>query len=68
MPLQLPLSVVSVEPTWTVPVMVGGSVFDGAEASVITAVGAEVASAGPSAFSAVTVTRRVWPMSSCWSW
>src|SRR5579862_8259252 len=69
-PLQAPLSAVSVWPSWVVPEIVGGDVFvtltvvaAAGVAAVATAVATEVTEIVPSALVAVTTTRRVLPMS-----
>ena len=68
--LHVPFEAVSVEPTATVPEIDGSAVFTGALAAgaETTVVGAEVAGADPSAFVAVTVTRRVVPTSAACTW
>lgn len=66
MPVQVPLSAVSVWPSWAVPEIVGGDVLAGlavVAAAVATAVAAEVAVTVPSAFLAVTTKRSVLPTS-----
>ncbi len=61
-PAQLPVAAVSVFPSLVSPLVVGGEVFTGAPA-VIVAVWALFAALLAAAFSAVTVTRSVSPIS-----
>src|SRR5688572_20640643 len=63
-PLHVPSSAVSSSPTRAVPEIVGRDVFRGAPPPVTRAVASERALAAPSAFTAVTRTRIVWPTSS----
>src|SRR5262249_26222818 len=58
-PDQVPGFAVSVSPCLATPAIVGGDVLRGF--AVTTAVGSEVATAEPTLFVALTVTRRVWP-------
>ena len=62
MPVQVPLSSVSVEPSVAVPERVGTAVLAGGSASTA-AVGDELAAALPATLVAVTSTRTAWPMS-----
>jgi hypothetical protein len=63
LPLHEPFAAVRVEPTCGAPEMVGACVVPGVVAAAMTAVGADVEDADPSALLAVTVTRRVCPTS-----
>jgi hypothetical protein len=63
LPSHDPFTAVRIDPTCGVPVIVGARVIAGAAAAETIAVGADVEDADPSAFVAVTVTRRVRPTS-----
>jgi hypothetical protein len=58
-PTHVPALADNSSPTCGVPVIVGGAVFLGAALPVTTSVGAEFAEVCPSAFDALTMTRKV---------
>ena len=62
-PAQVPVEMVSVDPSTADPEMSGSAVFTGVVGSVTTAVGAEAALGVPSGFVAVSTTRSVEPTS-----
>ena len=63
MPVQVPVVVVSVDPSTAEPEITRSAVLAGADTAVTTAVCSDPALAEPSAFDAVTRTRSVKPMS-----
>ena len=63
-PVQPPLAAVSVAPSSTAPLTVGGDADSGGRTSTPPPEGAEVAWALPATLVAVTETRTSWPMSS----
>jgi hypothetical protein len=63
-PVQVPVEAVSVCPSWSVPLTVGGTVFAGAlPIEAMAAVGSDVAALEPAAFDAVTRILNVLPTS-----